>query len=102
MPVIIMEELRQFIHGECALFPSNLPNPVSNVNDVRRLVEIAYKAFQEGESIDKAFFVEGFNLSERHSFIDPMTIEQVSYDYCEKANEYKEVMRIMNDNNLKL
>lgn len=102
MPDIIMEKLRQFVHEKCALFPSYLPNPVSNINDVCRLVEIAYKAYQTGESIDKTFFIEGFTLSEQHSSIDSKTIEQVAHDYCEKANEYKEVMRIMKDNNLKL
>lgn len=97
-----MEELQKFIHGKCTLFPVYLPNPVSNVNDVRRLVEIAHKAYQTGEFIDKTFFIEGFTLSERHNSIDPKKIEQVAHDYCEKANEYKEVMRIMKDNNLNL
>lgn len=97
-----MENLKDFICEQCSLFPSHLPTPAINHNDVRRLVEIAYKSYLAQESIEIDYFVEGFKQSPRHSDISDEIIYQAARYYCDKANEWREIMSIMKQYELKL
>lgn len=100
--LIFMEPLKGFICKQCLLFPSHLPTPAVNHNDVRRLVEIAYQSYLLDESIEIDDFVEGFKQSPRHSDISEEIICQAAKDYCDKANEFKEIMSIMKQYEMKL